>query len=186
MRNNTQWRGAPPPRRSGLPSAPLLLTLWVLGIVLMTGASPAAQQTLTPADLRVYTGRIGANSLIQGMARNADSTPLPSATVRLRNLETNQIEQVTVANLAGEFTFLTQPNIPYLVELADTFGRIVAVGDLLTMQAGEVVGQVVTLPARLPAVAGLFGDTASSILSAAASSGVTAIEPTPPPDSPSR
>lgn len=162
--------------------------LWVLGIVLATGVSSAAQQTMTPADLRVYTGAGGLTkaSLIQGVVRNADNTPLPSATVRLRNLETNQIEQITVANLAGEFSFVTQPNIPYLVEVTDTFGRVVAVGDLFSMQAGEVLGQVVTLPARLRAVAGLFGDTASSILSAAAGLGLTAIEPTPPPDSPSR
>lgn len=161
--------------------------LWVLGIVLATGVSSAAQQALTPADLRVYTGTgLTKASLIQGVVRNPDNTPLPSATVRLRNLETNQIEQITVANLAGEFSFVTQPNIPYLIEVADTFGRVVAVGDLFSMQAGEVVGQVVTLPARLKAVAGLFADSVSSILSAAAGVGLTAIEPTPPPDSPSR
>lgn len=163
------------------------LKLFALGIVLATGVSSAAQQALTPQDLRVYTGRSGTNAcFIQGTALNADGTPLPRATVHLRNLETTRIEQLSVTNLAGEFTFSARPSIPYLVELADTFGRVIAVGDLLTMQAGEVASAVVTLPGRLPAVAGLFGDTAGSVMSAAAGTGVTAVEATQPPDSPRR
>lgn len=160
------------------------LKLLVLGIVLATGVSSAAQQTLTPRDLRVYVGTGGTNgSVIQGTALNANGTPVPRARVQLRNLATNRIEQVSATNLAGEFTFFVQPNVPYLVELADTFGRVVAVGNLLTMQAGEVAAAVVTLPG-LPAVAGLFGDTVASVMSAAAGVGITAIEDVLPPDSP--
>src|SRR4051812_43686573 len=81
--------------------------------------------------------RVGAatQSMIHGTAVDANIAPLPNATVRLRNLQTNQIEQVSTANQVGEFTFTAQPEIPYVVEIADQAGNIVAVGDVITAQA---------------------------------------------------
>ena len=68
---------------------------------------------------------------------------MPNATVRLRNLQTNKVEQTTTANERGEFSFAALPDVPYVVEIADYTGRIVAVGDVITAQAGEVAGAVV-------------------------------------------
>jgi hypothetical protein len=123
-------------------------------------------------------------SLINGTAIDSDQTPLPNATVRLRNIEANEIEQVVTANELGEFTFIARPDVPYVVEIADRAGRIVAVGDVIMANAGEVAGAVVTLPSRLPALAGVFGDTASSVLSAATGTGLTVVDPTLPKVSP--
>ena len=89
---------------------------------------------------------------------------MPNATVRLRNLAANQIEQVVTANQIGQFTFIARPEIPYVVEIADRVGRILAVGDIITAQAGEVAGAIIAIPSRLPAVAGVFGNTASSVV----------------------
>ena len=75
---------------------------------------------------------------------------------------------------------MAQPDVPYVVEIADQAGRIVAVGDVIVANAGEVAGAMVTLPSRLPALAGVFGDTASSVMSAATGTGLTVVDPTLP------
>ncbi len=123
-------------------------------------------------------------SLINGTAIDSDQQPLRNATVRLRNIDKNEIEQVVTANEMGEFSFIARPDVAYVVEIADQAGRIVAVGDVIMPAAGEVAGAVVALPFRLPALAGVFGDTASSVISAATGTGLTVIDPTLPKLSP--
>jgi hypothetical protein len=142
-----------------------------------------ARQTLGAAAQK--SGR-QVKTLIIGVAMDARQLRMPNAAVRLRNLETNDIEQVVTANQLGEFTFIAQPNIPYVVEVADLAGRIVAVGDVIVANAGDVAGAVVTVPGRLPALAGLFGDTASSVISAATGTGLTVVDPAQPKVSPTR
>jgi hypothetical protein len=104
--------------------------------------------------------------------------------VRLRNLETNRIEQLGEATAKGEFTLIAEPDVPYLVEVADAAGRTIAVGNPLAVETGQVTALVITVYA-LPAGA-TWWDTARAVLSAAAGAGITAIEPNPVPDSPSR
>ena len=66
-----------------------------------------------------------------------------------------------------------------------TAGRVVAVGDVVMANVGEVAGAVVrSVP---PAGArGLFGDTASSVISAATGIGLRVVDPTLPKVSPTR
>lgn len=125
-------------------------------------------------------------SIINGVAVDARQTRLPHATVRLRNLEINKIEQVDTANELGEFTFVAQPDIPYVVEIVDQTGRAVAVGDVIMASTGEVAGAIVTLPGSLSALAGVFSNTASSVISAATGTGLTIVDPAQPKVSPSR
>ena len=120
--------------------------------------------------------------MIHGTAVDASGNPLPSAPVRLRNLQTNQVERVSSANRSGEFTFVAQPEIPYVVEIVDRAGKIIAVGDVVVAQAGEVAGTIVAIPTRLPALAGVFGPTAGAVISAAAGLGLTALEATASPE----
>jgi hypothetical protein len=80
----------------------------------------------------------------------------------------------------GEFTFAARPEVPYVVEIADAAGRVVAVGDVIIAATGDVAAAVVSIPSRLPAVAGVFSDTAGSVVSAVVSTGVTVIPPPPP------
>ena len=135
---------------------------------------PALQQGSPSAPAPAGTTR----SIIHGTAVDNRSRPLPGAKVQLRNLQFNEIEQVESANQFGEFTFVVQPEIPYVVEIADRAGRIIAVGNVITAQVGEVAGAVVAIPTGLPALAGVFGQTAGSVVSAASSAGITAIEAT--------
>lgn len=114
-------------------------------------------------------------ALISGTAVDAGETPLPNATVRLRNLQTNQVEKETTASPVGEFSFAARPEVPYVVEIADAAGRVVAVGDVIIAQAGDVAGAIVAIPTKLPALAGMFTDTAGSVVSAATGTGVTAV-----------
>jgi hypothetical protein len=155
-------------------TVPHLITL-----VLLTGAVASAQIARPVGPLPPATtaadGAAG-RALIKGTAVDANAKPLPGAAVRLRNLETNQIEHVTTSNTTGEFTFVVIPEVPYVVEIADSAGRILGVGDVIVAQAGDVAAAVVEIPARLPAMAGMFSDTAGSVVSAATGTGITAFQ----------
>ena len=155
---------------------------WLMGVTIAS-QGPIAQPTspLGPGNtLDAIAGRAGAGtqSLISGTAVDANASPIPDVTVRLRNLETNVIEQVSRANSIGEFTFVAQPQIPYVVEIADQVGNILAVGDIITAQAGDVAGAIVAVPSRIPVLAGVFGETVGSVVSAATSMGLTVVDVT--------
>lgn len=147
-----------------------------------TAAVKASRQTVTTA---ARAGR-DMRSLINGVAVDGRQSPLPNAMIRLRNLEVNEIEQVVNANQIGEFSFVARPDVPYVIEIADQAGRIIAVGDVIMANVGEVAGAVVSLPSRLPALAGVFSDTATSVMSAAASTGLTVVDPALPKVSPTK
>jgi hypothetical protein len=170
------------------------LKVAVAGMVLST-AVVSADQAVAAAAAAAKTRQTMAaaqktakdiKSLINGVALDRSQVPIPNAKVRLRNLEINDIEQVVTADEFGAFSFAAQPNVPYVVEIADHAGRVIAVGDVIMANTGEVAGAVVSLPARLPALAGVFTDTAHSVISAATSSGLTVIDPLQPKVSPTR
>lgn len=154
-------------------------------VTAQTGAVPSAKALSTKPALAARGART-VKSMINGVAVDVDKTPLPNASVRLRNLQANAIEQVTTANQLGEFSFAVLPDVPYVIELADQTGRIVAVGDVVIASTGEVAGAVVAIPSRLPALAGVFGETAGSVLSAATGMGLTVVDPALPELSPKK
>ena len=127
--------------------------------------------------MAVPTGARG-EALISGMAIDADGRPIPAAPVRLRNLDTKEIELSTDTNALGEFTFTVHPGVPYVVEIASRSGRILAVGDVVIAQVGDVALSLVAIAAKVPSAAGLFSDSLGSVISAAAGMGVTALETT--------
>ena len=149
-------------------------------------AIKAANQNAAAQKAAAKKGAKEIKSLINGVAVDSHKTPMPRATIRLRNLNRNEIERVVTTNELGEFSFAAEPNVPYVIEIADQAGRVVAVGDVIMPNGGEVVGATVTLPSRLPALAGVFGDTASSVMSAATGTGLTVVDPTLPKVSPTR
>ena len=138
-------------------------------------AGTVAKEVITPG-----------KCLIRGTAINANEVPLPAQTVRLRNLNTSTIEQVSVTDQAGVFSFIAAPEIPYIVEIIDQPGRIVAVGDVVIGRAGEVAGGFVMVPASIPAYSNAFKSSAGAVLSALAGTGLTALAPQTPPLSPER
>jgi hypothetical protein len=146
----------------------------------------AVKATPQTANLAARRASRDIRSLINGVAIDSTQQPLPNVSVRLRNLAANEIEQTVASNARGEFSFAARPEVPYVLEIADQAGRIVAVGDVIVVNAGEVAGAVVALPSRLPALAGVFGETASSVISAATGTGLTVVDPTLPKVSPRR
>lgn len=123
---------------------------------------------------------IGA-SMIHGQVIDSNASPMPNASVRLRNLVTSGVEKISTADQFGEFSFVVQPEIPYVVEIADQDGRIIAVGNVVTAQAGEVAAAFIPAPLNLPAMAGVFRSAAASVLSSATGTGLTAIDASPKP-----
>jgi hypothetical protein len=148
-----------------------LLTTSTVSAQIIRPIGPAAPPTtIAPA---IPTPGV---ALINGSAVDAGAMPLPGASVHLRNLTTNLVESQAVANPSGGFTFSVRPELPYVVEVADAAGRVVAVSDVVVAQAGDVASTVVEVPMRATAVAGVFTNTAGSVVSAASGAGVTVVQ----------
>jgi hypothetical protein len=152
-------------------------TFTALGIVLLLMGNTLSAQDAT--------------SMIHGAAQDTDGSMLPSAPVQLRNLESNKVELISRSNQRGEFNFAAHPETPYVVEIADRTGQIIAVGEVVVPHAGEVAGTIVAIPTRLSAQS-IFGQTAGSVVSAATGAGITVLgsaavpQPLPPTASPEK
>ncbi|HKY23486.1 MAG TPA: carboxypeptidase-like regulatory domain-containing protein [Vicinamibacterales bacterium] len=156
----------------------LCVTLGLLVFVTVAGSAQVAGRLGVVGPPGKVESRLPkGEALIKGTALDMSSAPLANAPVRLRNLLSNQIEQTSFANELGEFTFLARPEVPYVVEITDRAGRVLAVGDIITAQVGDVAGAIVTAPTRLPALGDIFGDSAGLVASAASGLGVTATGP---------
>ena len=136
------------------------------------GPSPQATQFVKTAS--------STRSMIAGTVFDPQSNPMADARVRLRNLQTGQIDQTAVTNRVGEFRLVAVPDIPYVVELADEDGRIVSISDVIIAHVGEVAATTLTAGTRLPAFARIFGNTAGTVLAAMTGLGVTAAGGGPP------
>jgi hypothetical protein len=161
-----------------------LRTLRFVGLgVLLPMAVASAQVVrptpqLSPGATVDLTSQKSGQAVIRGVAVDAGSKPVANAKVQLRNLGTRAVDQVGLANQLGEFSFVIRPETPYVVELADVSGQIVAVGDVIIAHVGDVASATVALPTRIAGMAGLFTETAGSVVSAATSMGITAVEAT--------
>jgi len=71
------------------------------------------------------------------------------------------------------------PDVPYVVELSDGPGRVLAVGDVVFTRAGEAASSVVVLPPLVQGYATLFRSTAGAVASAAAGMGMTVLQSAP-------
>ncbi len=157
-------------------------------IVLAQGVSASTSVKPTPQPGKSATPRMArqTTSLINGVAVQSDQTPLPNAAIRLRNLQLNAIEKIVTTNALGEFSFDVVPGVAYVVEMVDEAGRTVAVGDVILARTGEVAGAKLTLPSGLPERAGIYGDTARAVMSAATGIDLQVVDPSLPKLSPSQ
>jgi hypothetical protein len=152
-------------------------------IALFLGAVSAAE---TPRSVTTTLTVAPDKCLIYGTAVDINAVPVPDAPVRLRNLETKTVVQSGMTNQVGEFRFIAEPGFPYVVEIADRPGRVLAVGDVVVPRAGEMAGGTVVLPAPVStAIQGLLRGSAGAVASAVAGVGLT-ILPTSPPLSPEK
>jgi hypothetical protein len=140
---------------------------------------PSGPQTMMTT-VGTKSGVIG-QSMIHGQVVDTNASPLANASVRLRNLATSDIEKVATADLYGEFSFVVQPEVPYVVEIADQSGHVIAVGNVVTAQAGEVAAAFISTPLRLQPLVGVFGNAAGSVISSAMGTGLSAVGANPLP-----
>lgn len=168
-----------------------LTILIVLIAVIVAGIDPIhagqkAPNGISSAVRRSLNSAVAGSTtaVIAGQALNSDRTPFAFARVRLRNLDSGAVIDKTSADHLGEFSFLVVSRGNYVAELFDATDRVVATGEPLTVEAGQTVGTLILLPAQLPSFAGLFGNSAAAIVSAAAGAGITAVTATGQPLSP--
>ena len=114
---------------------------------------------------------------ILGHAWTADSTPIPRARLRLRDVGSGKVEAATMANDAGEFTFPNVEGGTYVVELVNEAGSVMTVGHVFSVAPGETVGTFVRLGTKVPWFKDFFGNAAAAVASSAASQGITALAP---------
>ena len=121
--------------------------------------------------------RKAADSSITGVAWDHNNAPLPHARLRLRSTVTGSIEAVTAANESGRFSFPGVEGGTYVIELVDELGKVLALGNVFTVGAGETITTFLRLSTKVPWFRGFFGNAASAVAATAASTGVTAFAP---------
>ena len=110
-----------------------------------------------------------------GTAWKGDTTPYPQARIRLRNVETGRAVARTVSDADGRFRFERVDPGAYVVELASNEDKVLAIGDLFSVTAGDQATTLVRLSSKAPWVAGFFGNAAAAAIAAASTLGVTAV-----------
>jgi hypothetical protein len=114
-------------------------------------------------------------SVITGQVLDAAHRPLAFARVQLRNLNGGAIVSHASTNHVGEFSFLEASPGNFVVEVVHQNTVILAVSEALAVEPGQTVATTIVLPARGPSFAGLFGNSAAAIVSAAAGAGIVAV-----------
>ncbi len=156
------------------------------GIMLMMSAAAVASSSGSDATRAAKNARAAVpagtvpgtpSTSIIGAAWKADNTPIPNAKLRLRNAVTGRMQAATLANDAGQFVFGDIESGSYIVELIADSGRILAISHTLAVGPGETVATFVRLGTKVPWFDGFFGNAASAVASAAASTGLTAMAP---------
>ena len=116
----------------------------------------------------------GMTGTVQGTAWRGDTTPIPQARIRLRNIQTGRGIAVAVTSSDGRFRFdLVEPGA-YVVELLSANDKVMAVGDLFGVSADMQSITFVRLSAKSPWFGGFFGNAAAAAIAAASTLGVTA------------
>lgn len=169
-------------------SAPMIATL--LGVfcapVLAHAQAPALAGRASAARGTLAGAR---TTTVFGYVWDARNVPIAFANVRLRNVVTGRVEANAVAADNGEFSFDNLEGGTYVIEYVDQNTKVLAVGHVFSVAPGETVATFIRLANRLPWFAALLGtgtNAAASVVSSAASLGVTAIAPGQRPVSPDR
>ena len=114
---------------------------------------------------------------IQGVAWEADNSPIAFAKIRLRNVLNGRIHSGIIADRDGRFVFKEIAPGAYLLELVNDDGRVLAVGHTFALGPGETVATFVRLPRKAPWFHGFFSNAAGLVAAAAATTGITAVAP---------
>jgi hypothetical protein len=144
-------------------------------VLLSLPALPLAQES-RPAVSRSSskTAAVVSTGTILGTAWRGDSTPYPQARIRLRNVQNGRGIGRTVSDVDGRFRFERVDQGAYVVELLSQDDKVLAVGDLFGVSAGQQSLTAVRLSSRAPWFSGFFGNAAAAAIAAASTLGVTA------------
>jgi hypothetical protein len=121
-----------------------------------------------PAVSAITTGTI------LGTAWRGDTTPLPQARMRLRDVHTGRGIARTNTDTDGRFRFDGVDPGAYVVELLASDDKVLAVGDLFSVTAASQSITLVRLSAKAPWFGGFWGNAAAAVIAAASTLGVTA------------
>jgi hypothetical protein len=119
----------------------------------------------------IQTG--GDTGTVVGIAWRTESSRLPNAHLRLRNVVDGRSIATAESDTEGVFRFYQVPTGQYAVELVSGSGRVLALSELFTVAAGETVSTSVRLGSKSVWV--LFNNAAAAVIAAASSLGVTAV-----------
>ncbi len=122
-------------------------------------------------------GMLTRTGAITGSAWNADNSPIPHARLQLRNVNTGTLVARTTADESGQFTFTDIPGGTYVIELVSDAGKVVTIGEPLTISPGESLATFVRTGTKLPWFNGFFSNAALAVAAAAAATGLTALAP---------
>jgi len=98
------------------------------------------------------------NGQISGVA-TLEGKPIPNVTVRLRNVDTNQLVGTMTANAQGEFSFTGLPAGNYVVETVSSNGTILGTSAVALTAATMIVANL-SIGASAAAVAAAGGSAA--------------------------
>jgi len=96
-------------------------------------------------------GQAGAS--LSGTATTSTGTPIPNATVQLRNLASGQLMGSTTSSAVGAFNFTGLPSGNFAVEIVSAAGQIIGTSAAIAVAAGASVTGV-TVAATAVATAG--------------------------------
>ncbi len=116
---------------------------------------------------------------VVGVAWTSDNEPIPNPRLRLRDVVSGGVAASARGNDVGEFVFDELGAGTYLVELVDRSDRVQAVGEVMTVIAGEIVATFVVLSNTAPGIAAIASNAAASAVSAASAAGAPAIAAAP-------
>ena len=102
---------------------------------------------------------------IAGTVKTSAGRPMADATVRLRNVLTNQIVRTTMSNGAGEFGFVGLNPGTYVVEVLNASGQIIGTSAQVGVAAGAAIGGVlITAAAGTVAAAAAAGGLSTAVI----------------------
>jgi hypothetical protein len=156
------------------------MPVWkTFALLLAAGLGPGliASQMAAPAPAKPASITVPSQGSVVGAAWNADSTGIPGARLRLRNISSGKIVAAATADDQGQFRFDKVPAGAYVIELVDEAGKVLALGHMFSLASGETLATFVRLGTRVPWVAGFFSNAAVAVISSAASQGLTALAP---------
>jgi hypothetical protein len=142
--------------------------LIVTSALLLGSTQLSAQAPAAAAASKLLPGtRASIFSSIQGNAVTSSNGALTNTIVRLRDARYGHIVGSVMTDKQGAFAFRSVDPGNYVVEVMNPSNdAVVASSPLLNVSAGDAVSALVKMPFRIPAFAGLIGNSTQTTASA--------------------